>query len=181
MFCFWWFVCGLRSLACRLVAALNFSIKVPARPDLIFKTQSGSDRKKMFDWFKPNQAKPKTEWSQVKADKPLQAKKVIDKCDSLKAVLQFDRWIGIGDQRKCVIDSDTSQIRQTERVWYLFKVFCKVKSFLAIPRNLSETFVSVQTFPIWINFWSSEKEKSLKYYSFIHCGVIDLIQKFILI
>ena len=39
-------------------AGLNFSIKVPARVDLIFKTQSGSDRKKMFDWFKPNRAEP---------------------------------------------------------------------------------------------------------------------------
>ena len=77
----------------RLVAGggLNFSIKVPARPDLIFKTQSGSDRKKMFDWFKPNQAKPKTEGSQVNVDKPLQGQKIIDKCDSLKVVLQFDR------------------------------------------------------------------------------------------
>ena len=37
-------------------AGLNFSIKVPARVDLIFKTQSGSDRKKMFDWLKPKQA-----------------------------------------------------------------------------------------------------------------------------
>ena len=39
------------------LAGLNFSIKVPRAADLIFKTQSPPDRKKMFDWFKPNQDK----------------------------------------------------------------------------------------------------------------------------
>ena len=39
------------------LAGLNFSIKVPRAADLIFKTQSPPDRKKMFDWFKPDQDK----------------------------------------------------------------------------------------------------------------------------
>ena len=62
-FCFWWFVCGLRKQPAdkfRVAAAARLKLfnQSSRGPDLIFKTQSGSDRKKMFDWFKPNQAKP---------------------------------------------------------------------------------------------------------------------------
>ena len=75
-------------------AGLNFSIKVPRAADLIFKTQSPPDRKKMFDWFKPNQD------IFTKKENLFTA---TNRIGSKKTILILDNLIECAYQRECLI------------------------------------------------------------------------------
>ena len=157
-FCFWWFVCGLRkqpSDKFRVAAAARLKLfnQSSRGPDLIFKTQSGSDRKKMFDWFKPNQAKPsqietgQIHWSQTIWN--------LNQLSWLRLI-----WFSVVSQfeqrfmkRKCRSKemSDWLRYEPMEIILADTKSLIYLSKLLAILRNLAETFVLVQTFPIWIN------------------------------
>ena len=81
------------------LAGLNFSIKVPRAADLIFKTQSPPDRKKMFDWFKPNQD------IFTKKENLFTA---TNRIGSKKTILILDNLIECAYQRECLIGWDPS-------------------------------------------------------------------------
>ena len=160
-FCFWWFVCGLRKQPAdkfRVAAAARLKLfnQSSRGPDLIFKTQSGSDRKKMFDWFKPNQAEPNPTETWSNSLKPDHLKSQPIELTQTNMILSGFAIRATFYELEMQIKGNVwlIEIRSYEPMEIILadtKSLIYLSKLLAILRNLAETFVLVQTFPIWIN------------------------------